>query len=81
MNALVVSWRLRSDLLTILAAAAPQRGERSSEQRLLPANKIRRHRAASNGAKLDLAQGGSCHEFHDDLVPNSGAAIRAITSD
>lgn len=81
MNALTVSWRLKSDLLTILAAAAPQGGDRSSEKRLLSANKIRRHRSASNGAKLDLTPAGSRHEFRDDPATAQAAATRAVTPD
>lgn len=36
MNALSVAWKLRMDMLGILAAASPRGGERGSESRRVP---------------------------------------------
>lgn len=52
MNALVVSWRLRTDLLAILAAAAPRQSDCASESRLVSAPRVRRHRVNSTLTKL-----------------------------
>ncbi|MGE5789180.1 MAG: hypothetical protein ACM3ZE_31615 [Myxococcales bacterium] len=52
MNALVVLWKLRSDLQAILAAAAPQQEKCSSESRLVTESKINRHRQGSPVTKL-----------------------------
>lgn len=52
MNALVVLWRLRTDLQAILAAASPQQEKRSSEARLMIESKLNRHRLGSPVTKL-----------------------------
>jgi hypothetical protein len=40
MNALSVAWKLRVDMLAILAAAAPHQTERSSDSRLIKPAKL-----------------------------------------
>lgn len=81
MNALMVSWRLRTDLLAILAAATPQGGERASEKRLLAVSKIRRHRGTSHGSNLVLAGGEQCAEFGDELTTITSVTRPVATPD
>ena len=52
MNALVVFWKVRSDLQAILAAASPQQEKCSSEARLMTESKFRRQRQGSPVTKL-----------------------------
>lgn len=42
MNALSITWKLRADMLGILAACAPEHDKRGSERRLVPFRTQRR---------------------------------------
>jgi hypothetical protein len=68
MNALFMAWKLRTDLLTILAAATPKNQDVSSESRLILPSRVRRHRSRPE-ARSDLP-----------ALANSGADPQAAPS-
>jgi hypothetical protein len=45
MNALAVAWKLRADMLTILAAASPSHRPPDSQSQVIRVGRYRRHRA------------------------------------
>jgi hypothetical protein len=74
MNALSVAWKLRVDMLTILAAASPSHPERDSQSQVIHVGRYRRHRSHSDPSDLGSSLGEHEDRFEDrsEQPPSGG---------